>query len=421
MQKSSSLASIFYCLTINTKTNTKTKTKTRRRVFMAVSNDLVTDQRVHRSCSALVEGGFDVTLVGRLLPGSAPVSRPYRTVRMRLLFRRKLFFYAEYNFRLFLRLLVARADAFYANDTDTLWACFFASRIRRKPLFFDAHELFPEVPELVGRNSVKWVWSKSEDFLFPRIAKRDNMAAVTVCQSIADIYLKRYSIRMAVVRNVPMHYNNEDDDVSNLLSAIPPRKKILLYQGAVNVGRGIDIVIKAMPFLDDCHFLIAGVGDKYDELRTMALLQGTDNVSFLGRIEPPRLHSLTKHANLGISLLENMGLNYYYSFPNRIADFVQAQVPVLATDFPEIHRIVERYGIGTLVEPAEFNPVTRTSIWPDGKEMAKIIRDAINHWDAVSREEKERVFSKAANDLNWNNDKKTLIKQFESIFDVNRC
>ncbi len=142
-----------------------------RRIILSVTNDLVTDQRVHRSCTALHEAGYDVTLVGRKLPESVEVRRDYNTVRMRLLFRKKAAFYAEYNIRLFLRLLFIRADLFYANDTDTLLANYFAARIRRKPLFFDAHEMFPEVPELVGRPRVKRFWTRIEDRLYPRLAK----------------------------------------------------------------------------------------------------------------------------------------------------------------------------------------------------------------------------------------------------------
>ena len=113
-----------------------------KRIIMAVTNDLLTDQRVDRSCRALQEAGYEVTLVGRKLPTSEALeARNYRCVRMRLMFRRSAAFYAEYNLRLLIRLLVMPADAFYANDSDTLLACRLAAGLRRKKLFFDAHEL----------------------------------------------------------------------------------------------------------------------------------------------------------------------------------------------------------------------------------------------------------------------------------------
>ncbi len=386
-----------------------------RRIILSVTNDLVTDQRVHRSCTALSEAGYDVTLVGRRLPDSVPVERPYKTVRMRLLFRKKAVFYAEYNLRLFLRLLFSPTDAFYANDTDSLPANYLAVVLRRKPLFFDAHEMFPEVPELVGRPRVKRFWTRIEDRIFPHLC-RPHRAAVTVCQSIADIYRNRYGLNMRVVRNVPMSFPKYNDAASQILASLPQDKRILLYQGAVNVGRGIEWIMAAMPYLPECHLVIAGVGDTYLQLKAEAAKQGLKNVTFLGRVEPATLHGLTAAASLGLSLLENRGLNYYYSLPNRIADFVQSEVPVLATDFPEIRRVVETYGIGTLVEPAPFDVATQHSTPPDPQRMAQIIRDTLAEWDAMNRDERHHRFALAAADLTWENDKKTLLSQVDTIF-----
>jgi glycosyltransferase involved in cell wall biosynthesis len=309
--------------------------------------------------------------------------------------------------------MVVRADAFYANDTDALPANWLASRLRRKPLFFDAHEMFPEVPELVGRQRVKRFWTWIEHRLFPTLTKKGS-AAVTVCQSIADIYAQRYGLHMEVVRNVPMAFPVQSDSARKLMAEVGEGRRILLYQGAVNIGRGIEWIVQAMPLLPECVLVVAGVGDIYDELRAKAATM--DNVRFLGRVSPEVLHGLTGWASLGLSLLENRGLNYYYSLPNRIADFVQAGVPVLATDFPEIRRVVEQYGIGTLVAPVPFDPKTYTSAIPDPAQTAQTIRDALAYWDSLPDEERKARFTRAAADLNWNNDKKKLLMQFDTIF-----
>ena len=388
-----------------------------RRIILSVTNDLVTDQRVHRSCTALNEAGYDVTLVGRRLPDSAEVGRPYKTVRMRLLFRKKFVFYAEYNVRLFLLLVTSKADAFYSNDTDTLPACWLASRLRRKPVFFDAHEMFPEVPELVGRPHVKRFWSRIEDWIFPRL-KGKGCAAVTVCRSIADIYKQRYGLEMKVVRNVPMRYPEHDEEQSILPEAVTNGRKMLLYQGAVNIGRGIEWVMDAMQYLPSCQFVVAGTGDEYARLREYS--KRMDNVTMLGRVEPDKLHRLTRFADLGISLLENRGLNYYYSLPNRIADFVQAGVPVLATDFPEIRRVVEEYGIGTLVPSTEFDAERGASTPPDPAALASLIESTLEKWDSLPADEKQHRFERAAKDLSFDKDKKILLETLDTIF-TDKC
>ncbi|MBR1793343.1 MAG: glycosyltransferase [Bacteroidales bacterium] len=363
------------------------------RIAVAVTNDLVTDQRVARSCSALCEAGHSVTLIGRLLPESQSLSRPYRIIRMRLIFRKKMWFYAEYNFRLFFKLLRLNPDMVYANDTDTLLASYCASRVLHCPLFFDAHEMFPEVPELVGRPWVKHFWERIESCLIPRVD-----AAVTVCQSIADSYRQRMGVNMSVVRNVPPFRPVQD--------VLPDSPPMLLYQGSVNLGRGIDWMIDAMEFLPDFRLVIAGIGDEFDLMRRYADDKPwSHRIEFLGRLTPEQLRNLTPKATLGLCLLDNLGLNYYYSLPNRIGDFIAAGVPLLATDFPEIRRVIAAYGIGTLVSCQR------------GPALAQAVRQAVTSWNNLPQSERRERFRLAANDLCWENDKNTLLAAVSKIID----
>jgi len=315
------------------------------KVTVSVTNDLVTDQRVHKVCTTLTQNGYEVKLIGRKLPGSQPVNRPYSTKRMRLMFHRKMFFYAEYNIRLFLNLLFSRTDIFLSNDTDTLLANYFASVIRRKPLVFDAHELFPEVPEIVERRRIKRAWTRIENFVFPHLKN-----AYTVCDSIASYYHEKYGITMQVVRNIPLK-KIKSAQPAPIASPIDSKgKKVILYQGAVNKGRGIDRMIDAMPFLNDFIFYVIGDGDILNELKAktkkMHLL---DRVIFTGQIPFEDLSAYTARADVGINLLEILGLNYYYSLPNRIFDYIREEVPVLSSDFPEIQKIFKHYDIGMLI------------------------------------------------------------------------
>ena len=318
------------------------------KVTVSVTNDLVADQRVHKVCSTLMQNGYDVKLVGRKLPGSKPVKRLYQTKRMPLLFRHTLFFYAEYNIRLFFYLLFNKTDIFLSNDTDTLLANYFASVIRKKPLVFDAHEIFPEAPEITGRKWVKKVWTSIEDFIFPRLKD-----TYTVCDSIAAYYNEKYKINMQVVRNIPFR-KTALHPLSQTSPIDAKGKKVILYQGAVNRGRGIEWMIDAMPYLDNFVFYVVGDGDKLKELKEKTVKMNlTGRIFFTGQIPFEELAEYTVRADIGINLLENWGLSYYYSLPNRIFDYIREEIPVLATDFPEIRKIVAHYAIGTLVDHYE--------------------------------------------------------------------
>jgi len=361
------------------------------KVTVSVTNDLVTDQRVHKVCITLMKIGYDVKLIGRKLPKSKPIKRPYQTKRMNLLFYRTLFFYAEFNIRLFFYLLFDKADIYLSNDTDTLLANYFASRIRKKPLVFDAHEIFPEAPEITDREIVKKVWTTIEDYLFPRLK-----SAYTVCDSIAEYYNKKYDTNMQVVRNIPPR-KVKSLRSTRLVSMGPPidtkGKKLILYQGAVNRGRGIEWMINAMPFLDDFVFYIIGDGDKLKELKEkVKALHLSDKVFFTGPIPFEKLPSYTAQADIGINLLENWGLSYYYSLPNRIFDYIREEVPVLASDFPEIRKIITQYNIGMLTN--NFDPQNIVSII---KQMAQ-------------KEKNRSAFAVANEELCWENESLVLVE-----------
>jgi len=358
------------------------------RITVSVTNDLVADQRVHKVCSTLMQNGYKVKLIGRNLSDSKPVDRPYRTKRLALLFSRKLFFYAEFNFRLFFYLLFDKTDIFLSNDTDTLLANYLASVIRRKPLVFDAHEMFPEVPEVTNRKGVKKAWTMIENFIFPRLKN-----TYTVCDSIAAYYNEKYKINMQVVRNIPLK-KTAQIRLSSQPSPIDTKgKKVILYQGAVNVGRGIEWMIEAMPLLDNFVFYVIGGGDILKELKEKVKKLGlTDKVFFTGKIPFEKLPEYTAHADIGINLLENLGLNYYYSLPNRIFDYIREGIPVLASDFPEINKIITRYDVGMLINNYEPHYLASTIERMSMKER--------NH----------SAFATANEELCWENEEQVLLR-----------
>ena len=378
-------------------------TNTSPHIIVAVTNDLVTDQRVDRTCRALTADGWRVTLVGRRLPHSPELApRGYAVRRMRLLFRRSAAFYAEYNIRLFLLLLFSRADAVFSNDTDTLAACCLAARLCRRALYYDAHELFPDVPELQGRPRVQNVWKWIERKALPHVTQAFTVD-MTVVRNVPD-RMENGEWRME--NGMPHQDNNATGDMPSQFSILNSQ---LLYQGAVNIGRGIREMIDVLPLLPDCRLVVAGDGDLLEQMKAYAAAQPWhDRVEFLGRVQPDRLRALTAQASLGLCLLEDLGLNYRYSLPNRIADFAQAGVPVLATDFPEIRHVIEEYGTGTLVEPL-----------PAEKEgeayrqylvrLAEAVRAALRHWSDMPEQEYRRRFARAADELNWQHEQKKLL------------
>ncbi len=340
-----------------------------RRAIVAVTNDLSTDNRVHRTCTVLRELGYTVLLVGRVLPGSAPLERPYATQRMRLFFNKGALFYAEYNLRLFWLLLHSRSDLLVANDLDTLLANYLVATLRGKQLVYDSHEYFTEVPELVERPGVRRVWLAIERWIFPNLKH-----VITVNDSLANAYKDRYGIRPAVVRNIPMHR-----DLGPLPSradlGLPADKFILIMQGSgINVQRGAEEAVLAMKELPEAFLLLVGGGDAWPVLQKMVAAEGLEErVRLISRMPYEQMMHYTRNADLGLSLDKDTNLNYRFSLPNKLFDYFRAHIPVLATDLPEVAAIVRRYDAGIVLpgpEPALIVAAVRTVIGDEVRRKA---------------------------------------------------
>ncbi len=362
-----------------------------KKVAICVTNDLVADQRVNKVASTLSNNNFDITLIGRKLKNSLQVNRKYKTTRFKLLFNKGFLFYANYNIRLFFYLLFSDFDIILANDLDSLTACYYAAKIKKKQIVYDSHELFTEVPELINRKFVKNFWTKIEKHILPKLKN-----TYTVCRSIANIYNKKYGTNFCVVRNIPVCNNNKNITKNN------SDKKIIIYQGAVNIGRGLKEIINAMQFIDNAILLIIGDGDILQDLKKIVTTKKLSNkIEFKGKIPFDKLKEITQTADLGISLEQNLGLNYYYALPNKIFDYIHSGIPVLASDLPEIRNIIKKYNVGELVN--DFST----------EALSTKINNLLNN------DEKLNIYKQntklAAKELCWQTEEKNILKIFNNI------
>jgi len=312
-----------------------------KKVYISVINDLFTDQRVLRVIDLLVDRGAGVTFIGRRLRNSPDLGETaFQYKRFRMLFTAGPLFYAAFNTRLFLVLLFKpRPDLLISNDLDTLPANYMISRIRKVPLIYDSHEYFTEVPELINRPFTQKIWKGIERCLVPKIQD-----AVTVSPSIAGLYMEEYKKEFRVVRNLPRRREPVSDPS---LRERYGGKNIILYQGAINIGRGLEVMIRTMQYLDNAVFLVAGAGDIVSRLESMINeLNVGDRVFLIGRLHPDELFPVTCNADIGLSFEEDMGLNYRYALPNKLFDYIHAGIPVLCSDLPEMKSVVEQYGVG---------------------------------------------------------------------------
>lgn len=359
-----------------------------KQVIVSATNDLTTDQRVHKICTTLHNNGFNVVLVGRKLEKSMSLDREYKTHRIDLFFNKGVCFYAEYNIRLFFFLLIKNKTLLYANDLDTLLANFLVSKLQSVDLIYDSHELFTEVPELINRPLKQKLWLVLERFILPKLKK-----TITVSQSIANYYDKLYGTKFKVVRNLPKFEN-----VVLSSKIVDKKEKKIIYQGAINKGRGLELMIQAMKYLNNHKLLIVGDGDILVSIQKMIEDMAMQyKVILLGKKKPEELKELTKEADIGLSLEEDLGLNYRYALPNKLFDYIHAEIPVLVSDLPEMKSIVYKYEVGEIL-------VDRT---PQG------LANQIDKMTNLPKTFFSSKLQKAKLELQWEKEVKTLQEMFE--------
>jgi glycosyltransferase involved in cell wall biosynthesis len=358
-------------------------------IVFTVINDLRSDQRMDKICTSLQSHGFEVTLVGRRLPDSPPLSdKPYQQIRIPCFFTKGKAFYIEYNLKLRSWLREHRFDIYSAVDADTIWPCVSAAKKHHVPVVYDAHEYFSEVPEVIQRPRVQQFWKWWEQLWIPKV-----QAAYTVSSGIQQILSAAHNIPFRLIRNVPAYY------LPNTHHAVS--EKYILYQGALNAGRGLEHIIRAMHHVP-AVLQIVGEGDLSEALRKLVKAEQLQHkVVFVGFIPPDQLKTFTTQAYMGINVSESLGLSYYHSLNNKFFDYIMAGLPAITNDFPEYRAHMSQYETGILISDADPISIANAcnTLLTDSQLHAKLKQNCLT----------------AALEWNWEQEELQLLEIYRSI------
>ena len=359
--------------------------------IVCVTNDLSTDQRVNKTCLTLQKCGYWVIETGRLLPESLPLERPYFTLRRKLWFSKGPLFYAEFNIRLFLYLMTKDVDLIFANDLDTLPAAYLAAKLRNKRLIYDTHEYYTETPELVNRPLVQCIWRKIEDHIFPKLTD-----IFTVNASIAKLYSEKYNKKVHVSRNIPPTFAPDRLKTRRELD-LPTNKRILILQGTgINVQRGAEEAVLAMQYLKNEVLLIVGSGDVFPTLKKIVeQYKLQDKVIFKPKMLFSDLRQYTMNSDLGLAIDKDTNLNYHFSLPNKLFDYIHSGIPILSSGLIELKQIIDQYDIGYYIQNH------------DPRHIASVVESIFA--DETRYNTLKQNTAKAKEELCWEKEEKALV------------
>ena len=354
------------------------------RIVMVVNSDFRHDSRVQREALSLLRAGFSVTVYSLTMTGER--KQTYRGIRLINPVDGKLAWlpYRLSNMRagwqLIKALLREKATIWHGHDIETLPFVFAASKIKGGQLVYDSHELWQgyDWPGRGGRGkrlrSLVWkLWLGMEKVL----AKRCDLVVAVNGSCAREMALSLGIETPLVIRNCIDPVKDTEAPLEGLRKqlGLVPGEKLVLYSGQFQKGRGLENLLKAWKRMPSgFHLVFLGRGPLEGELRTLVVNEGIKNVTFLPPVRTAEIPQFTRGVNLGVVLIEAKDLSKYYCLPNKLFEYIAAGIPVLASDLPEIRRLVEEHQVGVLVDsqdPAIIGDIL-FKVLTNKKEMSRL-------------------------------------------------
>lgn len=372
-------------------------------VASIVLNNFVNDSRVLKECLSLHKHGYDVTVVAlhdegqeeREIIQGIPVhrikllSRKWSKKRAVQLFKYLEFLYkAVHNYK--------KYDIIHCNDLNALPVGAIIKMIfnRKARIVYDAHEY--EINDVPNEKR----WSIRLKYLLEKFLIRYADKVMTVSDSIANEYVRLYNIKKpALVLNTPPYQEVKKRNLFRERFGISKDTAIFLYQGGLSAGRGVEVVLEAFKDAEDDKNAIVFMGYGPLEEHIKEASRNHNNIFFHEAVTPDLLLDYTSSADFGIATIEDSCLSYKYCLPNKMFEYIMAEIPVIVSNLPEMKRVIKTYGIGVV---AEENT-------PQG--LLTAIQEAQNLDKRMLREKIKEVKKR----YNWQTQEKVLIEVYKEL------
>ena len=372
-----------------------------RKVALLVFNPFTNDSRVLKESISLSNNGYEVEVIAHLGKKVLALQKEEkfivrrfgyldRTVTKSILGKFKAYF-------IYLGKSIFHCknfDILHCNDLITLPIGFIVKKFFNKhiKIIYDAHEYETETNGLSGPKKI--LIKKLERLLIPYVDK-----VICVSDAIANEYVKSYNIpKPELVLNVPKYTDITKKDIFRKKLGINPNQTIFLYQGSLNRGRGVELIIRTFKELDDNSVIIfMGYGELEESIKAVA--KQCTNIYYHEAVNPNILLDYTSSADFGIATIEDTCLSYRYCLPNKMFEYIMAEVPIIVSNLPEMKKIVKEYNIGVFVKEHNKQDIKNALI-----EVKKLNNKALS----VNIKKAKEVFS-------WEIQEKVLLKIYYEL------
>jgi glycosyltransferase involved in cell wall biosynthesis len=406
------LRTLPYVTDLPAKDNTSSRASLK--VCMHLANTARTDFRVMRDATALIEAGFEVTIVDietdRLQPAEEEIDGVYiKHILMPSWFvsaRFKPWFLIKLLtmvIRGVIQLLRTEADIYHAHVEKALPACYIVAHLRRKPLIFDA-------PDLTLSNPNMKHWHKLRSLSIRLLAYMVSRCTAVITASpyyVSELRTLYHATDVTVIRNVPIYQAVSHNDRLRQFLGLGSEVRIALYQGYIQANRGLDRLVRAAKFLRP-NTVIVIMGGAIEPLCSQldALIdseQVADRVKVLPAVPYTELLDWTVSADIGLTIFPpDYSLSIRFTLPNKLFEYLMAGRPVLSSQLDAIAEIIKNYGVGQIV----------SSLKPEdlGAAINAMLADTV----ALTRMH-NNALKAARQEFHWGNESQKLIQLYHAV------
>ncbi len=348
------------------------------------------DSRVVNLSNSLVADGYNVKVISFdwFTEGKIEYTDTIKVFKL----KKKgysLTYYICFILILLFQLFKTKSHIYIAEDVFTLPFVWIVAKIKRAKVYYNSRELYPFLAGLRNKKKNQGIIAKIEKYF---IGKTD--LVMSTGEMDKEFIEEYYNLKdTLVLRNIPPYHKPEQKYNYRKELNLPKDAIVLLYQGVILEGRGIAIVLEVLPELENFHFVLLGEGvfrKHYEE--TANKLGIADRVHFMGMIPHSELLAYTAGADIGLTLIENISKSYYYALPNKLFEYIMAELPVLSSNLPQMENIVNNYMVGFVADP-EDEAILKTTL-----------RQIVENKELLS--EIKQNCKIASKELNWQNEYK---------------
>jgi len=386
----------------------------KKSICIVRASDITYISRVHRTAQALEESGRYAVSVLSIMPRNnvKRTDYPYKMIYISIKSRvfKGSFFSLVRIFeglsKLYFNAVKEKANIYIPIGVEDLIIVYIISKFFNIKYIYSANELEGDRKRVKNRkinNFLNRMVIRAEKYM---LRKADGVIAADLER--AKVMKKWYGLdHVETIRNVPIYEELPKKNIIREKLKISNKSNILLYQGMLSPGRGLEVSIKSCAVSKSRHNIhLVFLGFITEEYKN-SLFKIADEHKFsclhiLPAVPWKELLSWTVSADISLVLIENVSISYYLAAPNKLYETIMAGVPYIASNFPEIKHVHEVSKSGVLVNPEKVEEVS--------KAIDKLIQDKTFYNNC------KKASVSARKIFNWDVEKKKLLNLVDSIY-----